>query len=214
MDLWLAFTSLEEMQKAHDYPIKGVLTNPTLVSLPKRHWKEIIGKMNALGNLPLGLQVVSTEENEMIGEVKTYHEIVNRKELIIKLPFCLNSLRILPFINQLGHAVNMAAICTYSQAVVALEADIQYLSIYVGRVNDGGGDGIELVSLVKKYALGCRKATVVQAASIRTVEQFEEVAKAGADAAVIPFTILEKAMKSEMTDESIRKFADDWATIQ
>jgi transaldolase len=84
----------------------------------------------------------------------------------------------------------------------------------VGRVNDGGGDGIELVSRVKQYASSCGIRTVIQAASIRTVRQFENVAQAGADAAVIPYTVLEEVIKNELTDQSIKKFARDWATIQ
>jgi TalC/MipB family fructose-6-phosphate aldolase len=214
MELWLAFTSFEEMKKAHEFPIKGVLTNPTLVSLSKIPYREAISRMNMIGDLPLGLQVVSTDEKSMIEEIKIFHELVDRKMLIVKLPFCLGAIKVVPFIRKFGHTVNMAAICTYSQALVALETDIEYLSIYVGRVNDGGGDGIDLVSRVKQYASSCGLRAIIQAASIRTVRQLEDVALAGADAAVLPYAVLEEAIKSELTDQSLKKFAKDWDTIQ
>jgi transaldolase len=213
MQIWLAFTSFEEMEKSHAYPIKGILTNPTLVSMPGIHWREAVSRMNEIGTLPLGLQVVSTRQETMLEEIKAFHGMIDKKQLIIKLPFCLGAMGVVPFIKRLGHAVNMAAVCTFSQGVIALETDIDYLSTYVGRVSDGGGDGIELVGQLKKYALSAGKHTLIQAASIRTLQQFEAAALAGADAVVVPFSLLEEAVKSPLTDESVKKFADDWAKI-
>ena len=213
MQIWLAFTSFEEMEKAQDYPIRGVLTNPTLVSLPGIHWREAISRMNEIGTLPLGLQVVSTRRETMLEEIRAFHGMVDKKPLIIKLPFCLDALGVVPFIRSLGHTVNMAAVCTFSQGIIALETDIEYLSVYVGRVSDSGGDGVELVRLLKDYAHSAGKPTSIQAASIRTLLQFEEVARAGADAAVISFSLLEEALQSPLTDESIKKFDHDWAAI-
>jgi TalC/MipB family fructose-6-phosphate aldolase len=213
MDLWLMFTDFEGMEQAHEYPIKGVLTNPTLIALPKLPWKETVSRLNTIGTLPLGLQVVSTSLQEMIAEVKLFHQLVDRKELIIKLPFCKDALRLMPFIRQLGHAINVAAVCSFGQAIIALESEPEFLSIYVGRVTGGGGDGVALVSEVKQYALRCGKRTCIQAASIRTARQVEEVAAAGADAAVIPLTLIEQTMKSDLTDQSIRDFTRDWAPI-
>ena len=211
MEIWLAFSSFEEMEKAHEYPIKGVLTNPTVISALEMNWKEAVTRMNEIGDLPLGLQVVSTKRNEMIEEIKTFNRIVDKKRLIIKLPFCPSTLQVASFVKQLGLEVNIAAICSFTQAVVALETDIEYLSIYVGRVSDGGGDGMQLIHQVKDYVHGCHKNTMILAASIRTAQQLEEVALAGADAAVITFDVLEEAIKSRLTDESIEKFTVDWA---
>jgi TalC/MipB family fructose-6-phosphate aldolase len=213
MQIWLAFTGFEEMEKAHAYPIQGVLTNPTLVSKPGIPWREAVSRMNEIGTLPLGLQVVSTRKQTMIEEIKAFHGLIDKKKLIIKLPFCLDAMGVVPFIKRLGHAVNMAAVCTFPQGVLALETDIEYLSIYVGRVSDGGGNGIELVERLKSYALSAGKRTLIQAASIRTLQQFEEAALAGADAVVISFSLLEEAAKSPLTDESIAKFTGDWARI-
>ena len=211
MEIWLAFSSFEEMEKAHEFPIKGVLTNPTVISALEMNWKEAVIRMNEIGDLPLGLQVVSTKRDEMIEEIKTFNRIVDKKRLIIKLPFCPSALQAASFVKQLGLEVNIAAICTFTQAVVALETDLEYLSIYVGRVSDGGGDGMQLIRQVKTYVHGCHKNTMILAASIRTAQQLEEVALAGADAAVITFDVLEEAIKSHLTDESIEKFTADWA---
>jgi TalC/MipB family fructose-6-phosphate aldolase len=213
MDIWLAFSSFEEMERAHDYPIRGVLTNPTVLTLPQLPWKETIKRLDEVGTLPLGLQVVSTVEKDMIGEIEAYHGMIRSKELIIKLPFCVNAMKIMPFIKRLGHDVNMAAVCTFSQAVIALEAEPDYLSLYVGRVDDSGGNGIQLLGEIKRYAQAAGKQTVIQAASIRTLEQFDDAARCGADAVVISFSVLREAAESEMTAQSIEKFAEDWATI-
>jgi TalC/MipB family fructose-6-phosphate aldolase len=214
MEIWLAFTSFDEMEKSHKYPIMGVLTNPTLLTKPKLHWEDVIKRLNSIGKLPLGLQVVSTSEGEMMEEIQAFRRLVDRKELIFKIPVCAAGLKIVPLIRELGHRINMAAICTFNQAVIVLETEIDYLSIYVGRVTDSGGDGIDLVRQIKDYAAGCGKTVIIQAASIRTVEQFEKAAHAGADAIVVPCTLLEEALQSNLTDQSIQKYANDWAGIQ
>jgi TalC/MipB family fructose-6-phosphate aldolase len=213
MEIWLAFSSFKEMEKAYDYPIKGILTNPTVIGALEMNWKEAVSRMNEIGDLPLGLQVVSTQRNEMIEEIYAFNRLINKKQLIIKLPFCPDALQVMPFIKKLGLEANMAAICTFTQAIVALESDIEYLSIYVGRISDGGGDGMQLIHQVKDYAHRCQKSTVIMAASIRNVKQLEEVAIAGADAAVITFDVLEEAMKSRLTDDAIEKFSTDWSKI-
>jgi len=210
MEIWLAFSGFEEMEKAHAYPIKGVLTNPTIVSRAGMGWREAISRMNEIGDLPLGLQVVSTEMDRMLEEVETYRGLVNRKPLIIKLPFCRNALRVVGFIKKRGLGVNVAAVCTFSQAVVALETDPDYISIYVGRVSDGGGNGAELVRKIKTYAVESNKRTLVLAASLRDACGFEEAALAGADAAVVTLPVLEDAVKSGLTDESIATFKEEW----
>jgi TalC/MipB family fructose-6-phosphate aldolase len=213
MKIWLAFTDFESAEKALAYPIQGILTNPTLISLPELLWRETVKKLNTIGKLPIGLQVVSTNEQEMIEEISEFHKLIDRKELIIKLPFCLSTLKLAPYIKNMRHRINIAAVCTYNQAVYALETDPEYLSIYVGRVDDSGGDGAGLVERVKKYAIGCGKTSVIQAASIRTAQQLTDVAEAGADAAVITFELLQGAMKSEITDESIHAFKKDWEKV-
>ena len=84
MEIWLAFSSFEEMGKAHDYPIKGVLTNPTVISALEMNWKEAVTSMNEIGDLPLGLQVVSTQRNEMIEEINAFARLIDKKQLTPK----------------------------------------------------------------------------------------------------------------------------------
>jgi hypothetical protein len=74
MEIWLAFSSFEEMEKAHDFPIKGVLTNPTVISVLEMNWKKAVTRMNEIGDLPLGLQVVSTQRNQMIEEINAFND--------------------------------------------------------------------------------------------------------------------------------------------
>ena len=171
MDLWLMFTDFEGMEQAHEYPIKGVLTNPTLLALPKLPWKETVSRLNTIGTLPLGLQVVSTSLPEMVVEVKLFHQLVDRKELIVKLPFCKDAVRLMPFIRQLGLAVNVAAVCTFGQAIIALESEPDTCPSMSEELPARGGDGVALVSEVKQYALRCGKSTCIQAASIRTARR-------------------------------------------
>ncbi|MFN2280418.1 MAG: transaldolase family protein, partial [Anaerolineales bacterium] len=93
------------------------------------------------------------------------------------------------------------------------KTSIDYLSIYVGRVTDAGGDGVRLLEQIKFYADYHEKQTKIVAASIRNLEHLEEVALVGADAVATPFPLLLETMHSPVTDQSVDGFKRDWADV-
>ena len=213
MELWIATANLENIKKAYRYPIKGVLTNPSIICKENRSWKETVKKMDSFGNLPIGLQVVSTQEKGILKEIREYKKLVNNRVLHLKIPFSVDAINLAPFLKRMNYTVNITAVSSFSQAILSLENNIDYLSVYVGRITDNGEDGLETLSKIKEYSVKANKDTKILAASIRNIEYLEKAAIIGADAVAIPLSLLEKAYEHNVTTESIKKFQDDWEKL-
>jgi len=213
MELFLASANEREIRDAYNLPITGVLTNSSILKKEIKPLNEICRIIDTIGNLEFGLQIASTKEKEMLEEVKIFQSLIQNRKLHLKIPYCLDAFKIINKVEQSGMILNITAISTLPQAFIALEANIDYLSIYVGRVTDAGGDGVKLLKEIKDYAMSNSKKTKILAASIRNSEHLVEVAKAGADAVAIPFALLSESIKSEITTKSVEGFKQDWFSI-
>jgi TalC/MipB family fructose-6-phosphate aldolase len=214
MKLWIASANKEELVESFDYPIEGIITNPTVIAKEGKNWREVLRELNELGHLPIHLQIISTEEDKMLEEIKVFKELMTQKPLIAKIPLCKDGLKIIPTVKKMGCKVNITTVCTLNQAVIALEANIDYLSVYVGRVTDHGGDGLNLIKEIRSYIDRTNKSTEIIAASVRDLEQMHKVILAGADGIAIPFNLLTSGIKNEITNNSIEQFESDWKSIQ
>jgi len=213
MEIFLASASPEDIEKAYQLPISGVLTNSSILEKERKSLKDLVAAVDLIGDLPFGLQIASTQEPEMMEEFYLFQSLVKKRLLHLKIPYCLDAFKIVNNVRNLGIKTNLTGISTLAQACVALEADIDYLSIYVGRVTDAGDDGLRLLAEIKKYALSMQKKTKILAASIRNLEHFEEVIRLGADAVAIPYTLLIESLHSETTGKSISGFKESWKRI-
>ena len=213
MEIYLASANIEEIKKAQTLPVKGALTNPSIVLKEKRNFTDLVTEIDRIGSLPFGLQIASTEKEEMLKEVALFRSLVRRRVLHLKIPYCRDAFEIIPQLKNAGLLLNLTAISTLAQVATALESPIDYLSIYVGRVSDAGGDGFKLIREVKEFADKNEKKTKIVAASIRNITQLEEVMKAGADAVAIPYSLLMESLSSSTTDLSTTGFQQDWDKI-
>jgi transaldolase len=215
MKLWIASANVEEIKDVYSaFPVTGVITNPTVIANEHKHWKETLAEVNEIGSEPIHLQLVSTSEKEMLEEMKAFIEIMTKRPVIAKIPLCKDGLKIIPTIKKWGCQVNITTICNLNQAAIALEADVDYLSVYVARVNDRGGDGFKLVEEITNYIRRKGKKTEVIAASVRDLEQMNRVILAGADGIAIPYSLLNEAIEDELTKNSIDRFENDWALVK
>lgn len=213
MEIYLASANVDEIKKIQTLPVKGALTNPNIVLKEKRNFADLVTEIDSIGSLPFGLQIASTEKEEMIKEVELFRSLVRKRVLHVKIPYCRDAFEIIPQLKNAGLLLNLTAISTLAQAGIALESPIDYLSIYVGRVSDAGGDGFKLIREVKEFADKNEKKTKIVAASIRNITQLEEVMKAGADAVAIPYALLMESLNSSTTDLSTSGFQQDWDKI-
>jgi len=213
MEIYLASANPDEIRKAYALPIAGVLTNSSIIKKENRNFHELVEEIDQIGDLPFGLQIAATEEPKMLEETRLFHSLLHNRTLHLKIPYCPDAFKVIDQLKDNDMILNLTGVSTLSQALLALESGIDYLSIYVGRVTDAGGDGVQLLKEIKTYADYHEKPTRIVAASIRSREHLEEVALAGADAAAIPFPLLLETMESPVTDQSVNGFKKDWDQV-
>jgi transaldolase len=213
MEIYLASANPDEIRKAYDLPIAGVLTNSSIIKKEGRVLPELVEEIDQIGDLPFGLQIAATDLDEMMGEARLFQSLIHNRTLHLKIPYCPDAFKVICQLRDTELTLNLTGVSTLSQALLALESGIDYLSIYVGRVTDAGGDGVQLLEKIKYYADYHAKPTRIVAASIRNLEHLEEVALAGADAVAIPFPLLLETMRSPVTDQSVDGFKKDWGEV-
>lgn len=213
MEIYLASANPDEIRKAYALPIAGVLTNASIIKKENRALTELIKEIDQIGDLPFGLQIAATDESEMMAEAHLFHSLLSNRTLHLKIPYCPDAFKVIAQLRKSDMILNLTGVSTLSQALLALESGIDYLSIYVGRVSDAGGDGVQLLEKIKFCADYHGNPTRIVAASIRNLEHLEEVALAGADAAAIPFPLLLQTMHSPVTDQSVNGFKKDWREV-
>jgi TalC/MipB family fructose-6-phosphate aldolase len=199
MELFLASANPDEIRKAYAFPITGVLTNSTIIEREKLPLSQVVKKVDEIGNLQFGLQISSTEENEMMQEVRLFRQLVLNRTLHLKIPYCPDAFKVMNRVKNTGMILNLTAVSTLAQAVVALESCADYISIYIGRVTDAGGDGLKLLDEIIQYARRSGKRAKIVAASIRSMDHYNEVIKCGADAVAIPYSLLMQSLESDTT---------------
>ncbi len=214
MKFYLASANCAEIQKAYLLPIAGVLTNASIIKKEKKNLRQLVTEIDQIGHLPFGLQISKTVEAEMLEETRLFQSLVHNRTLHLKIPYCHDAFGLLTKLANTGMELNLTGVSTFSQACLALEAKPDYLSIYVGRVTDAGKDGLQLIKDIKEYSTYHQKRTKIVAASIRNIGHLEEVAKAGADAVAIPYDLLVEALESEITENSIVGFKQDWLEVE
>ena len=214
MKIYLASANKNEITQAYNMPIAGVLTNPTILKKEKMGLEKLVYKIDQIGNKEFGLQIAATNLKDMMDQARLFKSLVKNRKLHLKIPFCLDAFKVIEKLKGTGVLLNLTAVSSMLQAVMALESEIDFLSIYVGRVTSAGGDGVELVKQVKHYANINNKNTKVVAASVHDTENLEQVALAGADAVAIPFPLLESTLLNKVTEDSIKGFSDDWDQIE
>ncbi|MBN1265220.1 MAG: hypothetical protein JXA25_06990 [Anaerolineales bacterium] len=213
MEIYLASANPDEIRQAYKLPIAGVLTNSSIISKEKTAFPELVKEIDQIGSLPFGLQIAATEEHQMMKEAFLFQSLLQNRVLHLKIPFCPDAFKIIPDLRHTGMVLNLTGVSTLAQACIALESPIDYLSIYVGRVTNAGGDGVRTLKDIKQYTVYHNKRTQIVAASIRNTEHLEEVAAAGADAVAIPYQLLLEALESQVTQDSVEGFKQDWQKV-
>lgn len=213
MRLWVASSDEDEIIDAHLYPITGVITNPSVIAGIGKNYKTVIESMDRVSNSPIHIQTIKTDEEGAWEDFQDFSKLVTKNRLIVKLPIFEGTLKVMPKIIAAGYQCNVTAIATFAQALIALEAGASFLSVYVGRVSDNGGNGFKLVEDIRNYIDKNGYDCELLAASIRTLDQLEQIAKCGAHSIAIPYGLMKEMYADPLTDSSQKKFKEDWSTI-
>ena len=189
--------------------LDGVTTNPSLVAKSGGDFKEIIKEICAIVPGPVSAEVAATDYDGMMKEAKVLTRIA--KNVTIKVPLTMDGLKACKALTSDGTMVNVTLCFSATQALLAAKAGATFVSPFIGRLDDIGLNGMDLIKEIRMiYDNYPDLSTDILAASIRTINHVKEAAMIGADVATIPPSILKQLVKHPLTDKGIEIFIADW----
>ncbi len=190
--------------------VDGVTTNPSLIAKSGRDFKEVIAEICELVEGPVSAEVAALETDAMIAEGRTLATIA--KNVAIKVPLTWDGLKACRVLSREGTMVNVTLCFSANQALLAAKAGATFISPFIGRIDDLGLTGMELIEDIRIiYDNYDALETEILAASIRSPVHVKEVALAGADVATIPAAVLKGLAQHPLTDKGLEAFMADWA---
>lgn len=209
MKYFLDTANIDEIRRANDLGlIEGVTTNPSLIAREGRVFEEVIEEICEIIDGPISAEVISLDHENMVKEGLELSQI--HKNVIIKIPMTEEGLKATKDLSEKGIKVNVTLIFSASQALAAAKAGATYVSPFIGRIDDLGMDGVELLEEIMEIFAIYQIDTQVIAASVRNKNHIIRSAQAGVDIATIPYNILIDSLKHPLTDKGIEKFLADW----
>lgn len=214
MKIFLDTAILDEIQTAAAWGIlDGVTTNPTLVARAGRAFEEnIVAISEIIGSqATVSAETVSLEAEDMVREA----ELVTSwaPNVLAKIPCTPEGLKAVRRCAEAGIPTNVTLVFNATQGLLAMKAGATYISPFLGRIDDAGQNGMEVVEQLVQIKQNYGFTTEVLAASIRHPLHVIEAALIGADIATMPFKILTQIIKHRLTDTGLERFLDDWQTI-
>ena len=213
MKIFIDTANLEEIKEAESYGIlAGVTTNPSLVAKENGDFKKIIKEITEIVDGPISAEVLSLEADEMVKEGQELAKL--HKNVVIKLPTTFEGLKACKKFKELGIKTNLTLVFTLNQALLAARAGASFVSPFVGRLEDTGADGVELIKNIREVFDKYGITTEIIGASIRNPYHVERIAKAGAHIGTLPFKVIQNMIKHPLTDAGIERFLNDWKNVK
>jgi transaldolase len=189
--------------------VDGVTTNPSLIAKEKRPFRPLVEEICAMVPGDVSLEVVATDFEGMVKEGEELAQVA--ANAVVKCPLTKDGLKATKYLSGKGIKVNVTLCFSAPQALLAAKAGATYISPFLGRLDDIGAVGMDLIRDVTEIYRNYGFKTQVLAASIRNPLHVIDAAKAGAHVSTMPFSVLEMLLKHPLTDIGIKKFLDDWA---
>ncbi|HEY5539321.1 MAG TPA: fructose-6-phosphate aldolase [Thermoplasmata archaeon] len=210
--IFLDTADIAEIREAVSWGVlDGVTTNPTLVSKTGRKWGEVVQDILAIVDGPVNLEVTSEDAPSMVSEGRRLAKL--HKNVVVKVQMTTEGLKAIKALSAEGIKVNTTLIFSANQAILAAKAGAKYVSPFIGRLDDIGQDGMqvirEIVPIFRNYEWDCE----VLVASIRHPLHVIDAAKIGAHIVTMPFEVLQKMTKHALTDVGLKRFLEDWKKV-
>jgi len=210
MKLFLDTANLEQIKKLNQMGIvDGVTTNPTLVAKEPGDFEKIIRAICREVKGDVSAEVVATDFEGMVSEAKRLSMLA--PNVVVKLPITSDGLRATKAVSGKGIRVNMTLVFSANQGLLAAKAGASFISPFIGRLDDVGQRGMDVVEDLVTIRNNYNLKTEVLVGSIRHPQHVLEAARAGADIATMPPDVMEKMMHHPLTDIGLKRFLDDWA---
>lgn len=209
MDLFIDSAEVDELRAAAATGlIDGVTTNPSLIAKSGRKMQETIAEICAIIPGPVSAEAVATDVDGMLKEGRYLAAIA--PNVVVKLPLTENGLRACKTLSDDGIKVNVTLCFSAVQALLAAKAGAWFISPFIGRLDDNGVDGMDLIHDIRTIYDNYGFETHILAASIRTAGHVRDAALAGADCATLPSKIFTSLYKHVLTDAGVEAFLKDW----
>lgn len=212
MKFFLDTANLGEIRKGVEWGIvDGVTTNPTLIAKEGKAIQEQIRAICDIVDGPISAEVVKTETKDMVREGRELSKI--HKNVIVKCPLTRDGIEACAALTREGIHVNVTLCFSPGQALIAAKAGAHFISPFVGRIDDEGGDGMNLVrqivAIYKNYSFNTR----ILAASLRGPMHVIESALAGAHIGTMPFKVMDQLFNHSLTDKGLEQFLEDYKKV-
>lgn len=192
--------------------VDGVTTNPSLMSKESDDWREIAAQICKLVSGPVSLEVIALDTEGMVNEAR---ELVKYgPNVVVKIPMTAEGLKAVRILSGMHISTNVTLIFSAAQALLAAKAGATYVSPFLGRLDDVGQNGMELVEQILTIFENYGFPTQIIAASIRSPLHVLDAALAGSHIATVPLKILKQLMSHPLTDKGIEAFMKDWQAKQ
>jgi transaldolase len=209
MEIFLDSVDLVEIKKYRIYNVvDGITTNPSLMANSKMDFYDTINSMCELINGDISVEVASNDFEEMVKEGNKILKIASN--IVVKLPMTWDGLRACKYFRDSGAKVNMTLCFSPNQALLAAKSGATYISPFIGRLEDAGEDGIQLIADIRNIYNNYDFKTKILAASIRSTEHVFEAALCGADVVTVSAKILSQLIEHDLTSKGLEKFNQDW----
>jgi transaldolase len=212
MKIFIDTANIEQIKEVNSWGIlDGVTTNPSLVAKENKDFSPLVKEICAVVNGPISVEAVNTTAAEIVPEARKI--AAGNKNIVVKIPMTEEGLKATKILASEGIKINMTLIFSANQALLAAKAGARYVSPFVGRLDDIGQNGMDLIAeimdILENYEFDCE----VIVASVRDPIHVTEAARLGAHVATIPYDVLKKMFKHPLTDSGIERFLKDWEKV-
>jgi transaldolase len=213
MKIFLDSASIESIRKYNDMGIlDGVTTNPSLLAKEKGDPRQIMNEIVRIIQGPVSLEVIGTDYEVIMEEahrLKKYGQNV-----VVKVPMIPAGLRAVKSLKQDGIPTNVTLVFSSNQAILAAKAGASYISPFIGRLDDNGHDGINIIREIRQIFSNYKFEAEILVASVRHPLHVIEAGKCGADIVTVPPEILHKMLTHPLTDQGLSSFISDWNKLR
>lgn len=209
MKIFVDTADMDEIREANAMGVlDGVTTNPTHISKQSGSFDNIIKEICKEVSGPVSAEVVATDVDGMIKEAR--HNASLAPNVVVKIPITLDGLKAIKMCSDEGIKTNVTLCFSPNQAFLAAKAGATYISPFMGRLDDIGHDGLELIQQIRQIYDNYAFETEILGASLRSPKHVMDCALVGADVVTLPLDVLTKLLSHPLTDIGLERFLADW----
>lgn len=212
MKIFIDSANVQQIEEVNGWGIlDGVTTNPTLIAKEKTDFDTLVRQICKIVNGPISAEAISMKAGDIVVEARELASI--HKNIVVKIPITEEGLRATKTLSKECVSINTTLVFSPAQALLACKAGARYISPFVGRLDDVGNDGMDVVAQILDILDNYEFDAEVIVASVRHPIHVVEAARMGAHIATVPYEVLKKMFRHPLTDIGIEKFLQDWQKV-